>query len=183
MLSVSQRKQPLSCGRNPDTGQFLSLFTHPRLTAVITNTCLLFSAMHTISLPPKRPLYTFLSCLLAPALLYKVIWKIIPKWLRILRGSCLKHHSVFLKIFMPLQTRKKVSHYTSNLTAFFSIKTINSVKNIYLFKYMGSLTTKTLLTVAKMTVTRDTCSASPLWLSCYFRKPKRYLLKNQITLS
>lgn len=74
---------------------------------------------------PERPLHTLLSCLLAPALLYKVIWKIIPKRLRILRRSCLKHHSVFQKIFMPLQTKKKVSHYTSNLTAFFGVKTIN----------------------------------------------------------
>lgn len=56
--------------------------------------------------PHKRPLYTWLSWLLSPALLDKVIWKIIPKWLRILQGSSLKHHSVFLKIFMPLQTKQ-----------------------------------------------------------------------------
>lgn len=98
-------EQPFSCGRKPDTGQFLSLFTHPRPTAAISNTCLLFSAMHTMSLPPEGPLYTLLSCLLAPALLYKVI-EITLKCLQILQGSCLKHHSVFLKIFMLLRKKK-----------------------------------------------------------------------------
>lgn len=150
----------------------MSSFTHPSLTAVISNTCPLFFAMHTISLPPMRPLYTLLSCLFAPALLYKVIQKIILKWLRILPGSCLKYQSVFLKIFMPLQIKRKSQSLYLELDSFLQHENHKLSKNMYLFKRMCSLTTKTLLTAAKMTVTHDTCSAPPLWLSCYFRKPK-----------
>lgn len=88
--------------------------------------------MHTISLPPERPLYTWLSCLPSPALLYKVIWKIIPKWLRILQGSSLKHHSVFLKIFMPLQTKKKSQSLYLKFDSFFWIEN-HKLSKKYLF--------------------------------------------------